>query len=91
MGDQAMSYVERMEADAEARWVAAEERHKFQEEVAPRLIAEYLKSKGVQMTVWGCNCCGSPYVKLTLDDGSVIEDKNISFAMHEKWGEKLSD
>lgn len=34
-----------------------------------------LKARGVALTIWGCGCCGSPTVSLSLDGVVVINDE----------------
>lgn len=40
-----------------------------------------LKERGIAMDVGGCGCCGSPWLKVAIDDVVVYDADDASFDM----------
>ncbi|HQZ43705.1 MAG TPA: hypothetical protein PK735_12525, partial [Flavobacteriales bacterium] len=46
--------------------------------------SEALKKKGVRISIGGCGCCGSPFVKLEIDGQVIVMDEdNFNLDMFE--------
>lgn len=41
-----------------------------------REILDILKARGIELTVGGCGCCGSPFVSITIDGEVVIDNED---------------
>ena len=41
-------------------------------------VGEELRKRGIQISVNGCGCCGSPWVQVKIDGVLVVEDDDVS-------------
>ncbi len=41
-------------------------------------VGEELRKRGIQISVDGCGCCGSPLVQVKIDGVLVVEDEGVS-------------
>ena len=40
-------------------------------------VGEELRKRGIQISVNGCKCCGSPWVQVKIDGVLVVEDECV--------------
>jgi len=41
-------------------------------------LGEELRKRGIQISVKGCGCCGSPWVQVKIDGVLVVADDHVS-------------
>lgn len=47
-------------------------------------LKDALKEHGFQLTIGGCGCCGSPWVKATYKGQVIYDESDVDLEMHEE-------